>query len=312
MSIQFSKRQAVAILFAFLGVTSVIAQVITSIGNEALKIPRGERPESARVTPSVNNDASVDTDTPYYHHVDSAQQCSAERDWAGAEHHLKLALRAEPANPANSMLLSNIATLQRRQGHVDDAIKNYNLSLDLAPNSVTVLLNRAALYASIDSLDRAAADYMRVLELDPACAEALYSLGMIDLSRDDNKRAEDRFNQILRVAPNSGLAAEGLAALHKKNGNYRKAVEYLSDIIKVSPNVTLLGSRADCYLMLRRLPDAAVDIQSALMLDPDDGYLYLLRAKLNKMRFNYDDMDADVERAVSHGVDRAEVEQALK
>ncbi|MBQ9466955.1 MAG: tetratricopeptide repeat protein [Muribaculaceae bacterium] len=300
------------LLLAGSGEMGAKAQVITSIGSEALKIPRGERPDTARVAPAVSADVKVNTDTPYFHHVDSAQQCSMEGDWAGAERHLLLALRAEPANPSNSMLLSNIATLQRRQGRIDEAIKNYNLSLDLVPNSVTVVLNRAALYASVDSLDRAAADYLRALELNPACAEALYSLGMIDLSRDDDKQAEDRFNQILRVAPNSGLSAEGLAALHKKHGNYRKAVEYLSEIIKVSPNATLLGSRADCYLMLRRLPDAAVDIQSALMLNPDDGYLYLLRAKLNKMRFNYDDMEADVERAVTHGVDRAEVEQALK
>lgn len=295
-----------------MGLAMATAQVINSIGSEALKIPRGERPDPPRANADVSDNVLIDVDTPYYHQVDSAQQCSMEGDWAGAERHLRQALAIEPANPGNSMLLSNLATMQRRQGRTAEAIKNYNLSLDLAPNSVTVLLNRAALYVSIDSLDCACADYQRALDLDPRCAEALYSLGMIDLSRDDAKRAEDRFNEIKRVAPSSGLSSEGFAALHKRRGNYQKAVEYLSDLIKVSPNATLLGTRADCYLMLRRLPDAATDIQSALMLDPDDGYLYLLRAKLNKMRFNYDDMEADSEQAVAHGVDRKEVEQALK
>ncbi len=286
------------------------AQVINSIGNEAMKIPRGERPEP-RVQPRLD-DVVVDTDTPYFHQLDSAQACINAGQWSQAERYLKMALRLEPSNPNNPLVLSNIATLQRRDGRLDEALKNYNLAIDLAPNAVTLLLNRAALQVSLDSLTRATADYQRVLDLEPSNTEALYSLGMLALSSGDAKRAEDLFNTIKRVNPNSGLALEGMAALNKSQGNYVKAASQLSELIKVKPSARLLGMRADCYLMSRRLPDASTDIQNALQLDPEDGYLYLLRAKLNKMRYNYEDMERDSKLAVSHGVDPEEVNNALK
>ena len=46
-------------------------------------------------------------------------------------------------------------------------------------------------------------------------------------------------------------------------------------------------------------------------MDPDDGYLYLLRAKLNKLRFQRDDMNRDIDLAVQHGISRDYINQAL-
>lgn len=56
------------------------------------------------------------------------------------------ALKLEPANMRNSMLFSNLGTVQHRLGKIDKAIESYTLGLNLAPYSVTILLNRAALY----------------------------------------------------------------------------------------------------------------------------------------------------------------------
>lgn len=288
-----------------------MAQVINSIGNEAMKIPRGERPSSSRDVPDLS-EVPINIDTPYYHYLDSAQEAVGQQQWSVAEHYFMQALRSDPGNPGNSLVLSNVATIQRRDGRAEEALKNYNLAIDLTPNAVTLLLNRAALQVSLDSLDRAAADYRRVRELDPSNVEALYSLGMIALSRGEADEAEDLFNLIKRVNVNSGLAMEGLAVLNKSKGNYTKAAQLLSELIKIQPTARFLAMRADCYLMTRRLPDASVDIHNALLLDPDDGYLYLLRAKLNKMRYNYSDMEQDIQQAVSHGIDPDEVKEALK
>ena len=85
-----------------------------------------------------------------------------------------------------------------------------------------------------------------------------------------------------------------------------------TQVIKVKPNAQLLGNRADCYLILKRLNDAEDDIRTALEMTPDDGYLYLLRAKLNKLRFQRDDMNRDIERAVSLGLSRDYIKKSLE
>ena len=285
------------------------AQVINSIGDENMKVEQGMKPQQKKAeSPYI---ADLDTETPYYQYIDSAQTYIYSHDWPMAEQWLLKAFKAEPDNPGNSLVLSNIATLQRYQGKLADAVKNYSLALDMTPHAVTLLLNRAALYVEMDSIVRAEDDFSRVCELDPYNTEARYSLGVLAMERGDTKRAEDLFNEIKRINPNSGLYHEGMGLLHKRNGNHARAVELFTQVIKAQPTAQLLAHRADCYLAMKRLNEAADDIRTALEMTPDDPYLYVLRAKLNKLRFQRDDMARDIDTAVSLGLSRAYINQAL-
>ena len=299
----------VVVALAFVVAGPAGGQVINSIGDENLKVPQGMKPQEKKVeSPYV---ADLDTETPYFQYIDSAQTYIFSHDWQVAEQWLMKAFKADPGNPSNSMVLSNIATLQRYQGRLADAVKNYSLALDMTPHAVTLLLNRAALYVQMDSVQRAIDDYERVCELDLYDTEARYSLGVLAMERGDTKRAEDLFNEIKRINPNSGLYHEGMGLLHKRNGNHARAAELFTQVIKVQPSAQLLGHRADCYLAMKRLNDAEDDIRTALEMTPDDPYLYLLRAKLNKLRFERDDMARDIDKAVSLGLSRDYINQAL-
>ena len=287
-----------------------IGQVINSIGDENMKVEQGLKPQPQKSPDRYIPD--LDTETPYFQCIDSAQTYIYSHDWPAAEQWLLKAFKTDPDNPGNFMVLSNIATLQRYQGRLADAVKNYSLALDMTPHAVTLLLNRAALYVEMDSVQRAIDDYERVSELDLYNTEARYSLGVLAMERGDSKRAEDLFNEIKRINPNSGLYHEGMGLLNKHKGNYARAAELFSQVIKVQPNAQLLGNRADCYLILKRLNDAEDDIRTALDMTPDDPYLYVLRAKLNKLRFQRDDMNHDIDRAVALGLSRDSVTRALQ
>ena len=285
------------------------AQVVNSIGEENMKVERGLKPQEKKAeSPFI---ADLDTETPYFQCVDSAQTYIYSHDWPAAEQWLLKAFRADPDNPSNSMVLSNIATLQRYQGKLSEAVKNYSLALDMTPHAVTLLLNRAALYVEMDSIVRAIDDYERVCELDMYNTEARYSLGVLAMEQGDSKRAEDLFNEIKRINPNSGLYHEGMGLLHKRNGNHARAAELFTQVIKVQPSSQLLAHRADCYLAMKKLNDAEADIRTALEMTPDDPFLYVLRAKLNKLRFQRDDMNRDIDTAVSLGLSRDYITKTL-
>ena len=285
------------------------AQVVNSIGEENMKVERGLKPQEKKAeSPFI---ADLDTETPYFQCVDSAQTYIYSHDWPAAEQWLLKAFRADPDNPSNSMVLSNIATLQRYQGKLSEAVKNYSLALDMTPHAVTLLLNRAALYVEMDSIVRAIDDYERVCELDMYNTEARYSLGVLAMEQGDTKRAEDLFNEIKRINPNSGLYHEGMGLLHKRNGNHARAAELFTQVIKVQPSSQLLAHRADCYLAMKKLNDAEADIRTALEMTPDDPFLYVLRAKLNKLRFQRDDMNRDIDIAVSLGLSRDYITKSL-
>ncbi|MBO7608772.1 MAG: tetratricopeptide repeat protein [Muribaculaceae bacterium] len=297
---------------AFLFVSIIAgAQVITQIGKENMKIPVGERPDEQPVDKRDFN-VQLDTTSVYYTYLDSAQTSIEQQDWASAEHWLRQALAFDASNSANSMLLSNLATVQRYEGKLDEALKNYTLALDITPNAVTLLLNRAALLLQLGRTEQAVTDYERVSILDDKDVESRYSLGMIAVEQRDFSRAETMFNEIRRIKSTSALADEGMGFLYKEKGDFERAIEHLSVVIKSRVDAHLLGNRADCYLALKRLNDASADIKAALEIDPDDGYLYLLRAKLNKLRYNREDMGRDIELAESHGVDGEIIKNMLE
>ena len=283
--------------------------MVNSIGEENMKVERGLKPQEKKAeSPFI---ADLDTETPYFQCVDSAQTYIYSHDWPAAEQWLLKAFKTDPDNPSNSMVLSNIATLQRYQGKLSEAVKNYSLALDMTPHAVTLLLNRAALYVEMDSIVRAIDDYERVCELDMYNTEARYSLGVLAMEQGDSKRAEDLFNEIKHINPNSGLYHEGMGLLHKRNGNHARAAELFTQVIKVQPSSQLLAHRADCYLAMKKLNDAEADIRTALEMTPDDPFLYVLRAKLNKLRFQRDDMNRDIDTAVSLGLSRDYITKTL-
>ena len=304
-----NRRIVLVALFVLAVMGQARAQVVNSIGEENMKVERGLKPQEKKAeSPFI---ADLDTETPYFQCVDSAQTYIYSHDWPAAEQWLLKAFRADPDNPSNSMVLSNIATLQRYQGKLSEAVKNYSLALDMTPHAVTLLLNRAALYVEMDSIVRAIDDYERVCELDMYNTEARYSLGVLAMEQGDSKRAEDLFNEIKRINPNSGLYHEGMGLLHKRNGNHARAAELFTQVIKVQPSSQLLAHRADCYLAMKKLNDAEADIRTALEMTPDDPFLYVLRAKLNKLRFQRDDMNRDIDTAVSLGLSRDYITKSL-
>ena len=286
-------------------------QAGVAINQQNMKFEKGVKPDPIKVKPPVDNTIPIDTATVYFAMVDSAQQCIKAEQWQQAEHYLLEAIRSEPGNPSNSLLLSNIATIQRRQGRLKEALRNYSMAIDLTPNAVTLLHNRAAVYVLLDSIAQAQADYERIMLIDESDVESRYTHGMLALNMGDTKTAENDFEDILRINPNSGMARQGQGYLHKHAGEHDKAAQCFSEVINVRPTATLLANRADCYLATKRLNDASLDIARALELDPDDPYIYILRAKLNKLRFNRSDMERDIKLAVAHGLDEKEVKQLL-
>ncbi len=287
------------------------SQAIQSINERNMKFEKNDKPQPVKEKPPVDMSIKIDTTTAYFALVDSAQHYIEAQQWSKAEQFLIEAIRTEPSNPNNSLLLSNIATVQRRQGRLNEAIRNYSMAIDITPNAVTLLHNRAATYILLDSISCAQADYERIMTIDPTDVESRYTHGMLALNMGDPKTAEKDFNDILNINPNSGLAKEGLGYLNKHAARYDKAIECFSEVIKARPTSTLLANRADCYLATKQLNEASLDIANALELDPDDPYIYILRAKLNKLRYNPTDVERDIKLAIAHGLSSEEAHALL-
>ena len=121
----------------------------------------------------------------YNEWIEKADEYIEAENWDKAEESLLGALRAEPANAQNGLLLSNLGTVQRYCGKYDEALQSYSLALFMSPRSTAVLRNRAALYAEMDSLAKAFEDYSSLLLLDDTDEDALYNRSLIYLEQGD-------------------------------------------------------------------------------------------------------------------------------
>ena len=240
----------------------------------------------------------------YYELVDSAENNIKIQKWDRAELFLKEVLKNYPDDNNNSLIISNLATVQRYQGKYQEAINNYTFAINMTPNAVTLLKNRASLYLDIDSVTDALEDFERILLLDEKDEETRYYHGILSIRVGDMDAAKKDFDYILFYNPSSGLGREGLALWFKKRGDNIEAIKYYTEIIKQHPSAIRLSNRAECYLSLKRLNDAESDIRKALEMAPEDAYLYVLRAKLNKARFNRADVERDLDLAEKFGISR--------
>ena len=63
---------------------------------------------------------------------------------------------------------------------------------------------------------------------------------------------------------------------------------------------------------MKQLNNAEKDIHTALQLDDKRGSLYLLKAKLDKMRYDEMSVKKDLELAEKYGIDKDEIKKFLK
>ncbi len=256
--------------------------------------------------------------TDYMKYVQWGDDAIAKQKWDDAITYLEEAMRIEPSNPQNVLLLSNVAMLHHYAGEDSLALDKLTHARAMAPGSVVILNNRARVLSAMGRNEDAMADYRLILSMDSTYADAYYDLGALELQQGDVKGAEaNALRYMSLVTPTDSVATKSsasptpaqlqgellLAVIYSNTRRPEEAIRMYNDIIKAQPEAVYYSARAMCRLQLEHLPEAADDIARGLELDPNDGELYFCRAFLNKLRFREEDAREDARKALELGVD---------
>ncbi|WP_455671560.1 tetratricopeptide repeat protein [Phocaeicola sp.] len=241
--------------------------------------------------------------------LDAAQKDSLEL----SEQLFEKALKQEPANLRNSMLFSNLGTVQRRMGKTDKAIESYSLALNIAPYSVTILLNRASLYLEKRMYDKAYIDYCNVIDIDRKNAEALLFRAYIYMQRRSYSEARIDYNTLLQEDAKNKTARLGLALLNQKELRYREALEEFNRMITDYPNdVSLLKARANLEIEMNTPDLALLDLETAAKIAPKDAEIYVMCGEIYLSQKKKREAYVAFEKAIELGVPRPELQDKLK
>lgn len=254
--------------------------------------------------PAVCRAQTVDENTPYVRMMATADSAIAAGDWQLAEAELRRAIKSEPANPANLLLLSNIGMLQFYQGHDSIALETLTDACNIAPRSVQVLSNRATVLQAMGRTDEAVADCNSILLIDSTNVRARAMRITAAIKSSDWAAAQADLDTLRVIAPENILTNIAAGSLYTASGRYAEAITPLSKVIGLNPQAEYYAARAFCRIMADNLNDASQDIAEGLRINPLEGELYLYRAMLNKMRYRTAEAKADAERAMQLGVSR--------
>ena len=236
-----------------------------------------------------------------------------QENWVAAEECLRSAMRMEPANPANYALLTNLGTIQRRQGKFEDAIISYTASLSREPQNQLILENRASLYAEMGEVEKAINDYTTLLLTDPNQQEPLYARGLLYLQQRNFILAEEDFDKLLSVNEKSVKARLGFAVLEKLRGNYDESERIYNYLISEQPHSMLLyEGRADLYFMMGKNARAMADINKVFSESKPTASLYVLRGKVKLAQYEKESASMDFEKARNMGYDKEVIDELMK
>ena len=245
--------------------------------------------------------------------IDKAMDAVEQDSLLQAENYFKEALRLEPANMRNSLLFSNLGTVQRRMGKRKEALESYSLALNKTPFSVTMLLNRASLLMEMNDLDRAYTDYCGVLDLDQKNPEALMFRAYIYMKRRQYQDARLDYRSYLEINPGDKTARLGMALVNQKDKRYHESLEDFNRLIVDYPeDVSLLKARAELEIEMNSFDLALLDLEYASKLAKDDPEIYVMCGDIyllqNKKREAYNAF----EKAIELGIPRPELSDRLK
>ena len=234
-------------------------------------------------------------------------------DLVSAEESLKAAMRKEPANPLNYALLTNLGTIQRRQGKLQEALISYTSALSGHTKNINILENRASLYTELGETEKALNDYNTLLIENPEHQEALYCRGLLYIQLQNYMWAEQDFDKILEVNEKSVRARLGHAILEKMRGNYDESERIFNYLISEMPRDWILyEGRADLYFMMGKNARAMADIEKVFTESEPTANLYVLRGKIKLAQYEKERAALDFKKAESMGYNKEVIKELLK
>ena len=230
-----------------------------------------------------------------------------------AEVFFKKALKLDPKSSKNALIFSNLGSVQKRMGKLDEAIESYSMALNITPYATSILLNRAAAYLDKGNADKAYIDYCQVIDLIPGNIEARLFRAYIYMDRRQYKEARIDYNAILNNDPEHRAARLGIIMLDQKENHLLKARNGVDNMIVETPSdFVLYQIRANIELDMNMPESALLDLEEVVRLNGADAETYVMMGDVNLSLKHKDEARKAYEAAIALGIPREQLRSRLK
>ena len=153
-------------------------------------------------------------------------------DFATAETYWTALVDTFPENPA---VWSNRGNVRIGQYKLNEAIADYNRSIEIAPEYPDAYLNRGIAYEGKGLWSEAIADYDRVLAITPQDPVALNNRGNAKAGQQKWQDALDDYQQAADIAPNFAMARGNASLIQYQMGDRDEAIRNMRNLVRKYP-----------------------------------------------------------------------------
>ncbi len=166
----------------------------------------------------------------------------------------------------------NLGTFLARRGHLEEAIEQVRMALQINPLYQTARENLASFLAKKGDLEGAIGQYRVALQLDPLNGQVHYNLATILALRGDLANAIEQYRMALRLNFANERAYTNLGNVLADSGDLPGAIDHYRRALQINPGFELAHYHlANALASQGDLAGAIDHYRRALQINPMDG-----------------------------------------
>jgi len=229
--------------------------------------------------------------------LEGAAQMEYEAGGAGAVPLLQHVLRLRPNDPTSHAML---AVLAYQKSDCAGAVQHFAQSGSLVESQPGALQQYGACLVKLKQMNQAITIFQKALNQNSADSHLRYQLAAVQLMAEHSKDAIDTLAPLLQAGSVDARILQLAAEAYEASGDTPNAVRVLRQAIVTDPrDVDLYLDFANISLDHQSFQVGIDVINSGLSLQPAVAALYVARGVLHVQLAQYDDAEADFEKANS-------------
>jgi tetratricopeptide (TPR) repeat protein len=229
--------------------------------------------------------------------LEGAAQVEYEAGSAGAVPLLQHVLRLRPNDPTSHAML---AVLAYQKGDCAGAVKHFVQSGSLVESQPGALQQYGSCLVNLKQMNQAITVFEKALNQNSADRRVRYQLAAVQLIAEHSREAIDTLAPLLEATTVDVRTLQLAAAAYEANGDTRNAVHVLRQAIVTDPrDVDLYLDFANISIEHQSFQIGIDVINSGISVQPEAAALYVARGVLYVQLAQYDEAEADFEKANS-------------
>ncbi len=207
--------------------------------------------------------------------------------------------------PSQSRVRILLGVAQERSGDVAGAANSFEGAVNLDPRDAEATLHLARLYLKLKRPAEAESKFRNLLGIDANSTIAALGLAQT-LDSEGKPEAADAYRKYLKLQPNDSAARARLVHFLVEQQNYDEAIAELDRADQgQAPTSDTLRLRADIQIAQKHFDDAAVTLQRAIALSPNDAQLVAGLGRIDLQKHDYGGAEKQFKAAI--GLDKSNV-----